>query len=283
MTLDLIKKLREETKAGILECKKALSDANNDYDQALEILKNSFLSHDGNKRVASKGLCNVYIEGNEAILYEINAETDFVAKNPSFIDLVQKLAKPMIESDATNPVDAKKIKIQGVTIDEMIKQTSSIIKENAYLRRFYRVLKDDSYGFGSYIHLGGKVVTLVILTKDLKDLARDLAMQVAANAPSYLDTKYIDIDTMNYERFMYEKDHQSFDENLFHKHLEEISLTSQDFIKNPGQKVYELLEYHDVEIVDFFRFELGQGIDSKLSCRLDIPCDGSKITVTPIY
>jgi len=283
MTLDLIKKLREETKAGILECKKALSEANNDYHQALDILKNSFVSHEGNQRVASKGLCNVYIEGNEAILYEINAETDFVSKNQAFIDLVQSIAVPLIKSDATNPVDAKKINTHGKTIDEMIKHTSSIIKENAYLRRFYRVLKDDSYGFGSYIHLGGKVVTLVILNKDLKDLAKDLAMQVAANAPSYIDTKYIDIDTMNYERFMYEKDNQNFDENLFHRHLEDISLTTQSFIKNPDQKVYELLESYDAEIVDFFRFELGQGIDSKLSCRLDIPCDGSKITVTPIY
>jgi elongation factor Ts len=283
MTKDLIKRLREETKSGILECMKALSEANNDYEKALDLLKNQVHSHEGNRRVASKGLCHVYIKENEAILYEINAETDFVAKNQTFVDLVQNIAKPLIESDVTNPKDAKKVMMDGKTIEEMIQKTSSIIKENVHLRRFYRVLKDDSYGFGSYIHLGGKVVTLVILTKDLKELARDLAMQVAANAPIYLDTKYIDVDTMNYERFMYEKDHQLFDENLFYKHLEEISLTSQDYIKDLNQKVYELLEFHDVEVVDFFRFELGQGIDNKLNCRLDIPCDGSKITVTPIY
>ncbi len=283
MTLDLIKKLREVSKAGILECKKALSDANGNYDQALEILRNSFVAHEGNQRVASKGLCNVYVEGNQAILYEVNAETDFVSKNEVFIDLIQSIAKPLMDSEVTNPVDAKKVMIDNHSVDQLIQQTSSIIKENAYLRRFYRVIKDDSYGFGTYIHNGGKVVTLVILNKDIKDLARDLAMQVAANAPTYLDTQFIDQDTMNYEKFMYEKDNKDFDESSFFKHLEEISLTSQPFIKDNHQKVYEVLVKNEVEIIDFFRFELGQGIDSKLSCRLDIPCDGSKITVKPVY
>ncbi|MDO9629501.1 MAG: translation elongation factor Ts [Acholeplasmataceae bacterium] len=283
MTLDLIKKLREETQSGILECKKALQDANGNYEEALKILKNTFVAHDGNKRVASKGLCNVFVDQNQAILYEINAETDFVSKNENFIHLVQSLASPLLASNATNPVDAKKILIGEKTVDEMISQTSSIIKENAYLRRFYRVVKEDSYGFGTYIHNQGKVVTLVILNKDLPILARDLAMQVAANSPSYLDTKYIDLDTMNYERFMYEKNHGEVNDELFHRHLEDISLTTQAWVKNPDLKVYEILNEQGVEIIDFFRFELGQGIDSKLSCRLDIPCDGSKITVTPIY
>ncbi len=283
MTLDLIKKLRETTKAGILECKKALTEAHGDYDQALTLLKNTFVAHEGNLRVASKGLCNVYVDGNQAILYEINAETDFVSKNEVFIKLLQSLAQPLIKSSANNPVDAKKVFVDGVSVDEMIKQTSSIIKENAYLRRFYRVLKDDSYGFGTYIHNGGKVVTLVILNQDHQDLARDLAMQVAANSPTYLDIKSIDQDTMNYEKFMFEKEHQTMNEAQFHKHLENISLTSQPFIKDPKMMVYEILMKHDIEVIDFFRFELGQGIDSKLSCRLDIPCDGSKITVTPQY
>lgn len=283
MTLDLIKKLREVSKAGILECKKALNEANGDYDKALEILNSQFIAHEGNQRVASKGLCNVYVEGNQAILYEINAETDFVSKNEVFKSLIDTIAKPLLDSNVSNAVDAKKVVIENKTVDQWIQQTSSIIKENAYLRRFYRVLKDDSYGFGTYIHQGGKVVTLVILNKDSKDLARDLAMQVAANTPTYLDIKYIDQDTTNYEKFMFEKEQGHFDESLFHKHLEEISLTSQLFIKNPDLKVYEILQKHQVEVIDFFRFELGQGIDSKLSCRLDIPCDGSKITVKPIY
>ena len=283
MTTELIKKLRDATKAGFLECKKALSDANGNYDQALALLESNFKTHEGNNRVASKGLCHVYVEGNQAILYEINAETDFVSKNEVFKNLIQSIAKPLLDANVTNAIDAKKVVIEDKTVDQMIQQTSSIIKENAYLRRFYRVLKDDSYGFGTYIHNGGKVVTLVILNKDMKDLAKDLSMQVAANAPTYLDIKYIDLDTMNYEKFMFEKEHGHFDEVLFHKHLEEISLTSQEFIKNPEMKVYELLAKHEVEVIDFFRFELGQGIDSKLNCRLDIPCDGSKITVTPVY
>ncbi len=281
--MTLIKKLREETGAGMLDCKKALESSSGDYDIALNALRNLTHKPEGNLRVASKGLCSVVIDKNQAILFEVNAETDFVSKNEYFTKLILELGTHLIKSHVTNPKDALNVMIEETSVKQKILQVSSIIKENAQLRRFYRVIKDDGQGFGTYIHQGGKIVTLVILDHNNPEIANALAMQVAANAPIYLDPKTIDADTLAYEKFMYQKEHQSFDENLFLKHLDDVSLLSQTYLKNPEIIVSELLALNDLSVIDFFRFELGQGIDNKLNCKLDIPCDGSSITVTPIY
>lgn len=283
MDMTKIKKLREETGAGMLDCKKALESSADDYQKALEYLENITHRNDSNKRVASKGLCSVVIDQNQAILFEVNAETDFVSKNEHFIKLIQELGTHLIKSKVTNPKDAQNVLINDLPLKQRILQVSSIIKENAQLRRFYRVIKSDEQGFGSYIHQGGKVVTLVILNRNHQVIADALAMQVAANTPLYLDPKKIDLNTLEYEKLMYKKEHESFDENEFKSHLNDISLLTQDYIKNPDIKVRDLLNENDLFVIDFFRFELGQGIENKLNCKLDIPCDGSSITVTPIY
>lgn len=283
MDMTQIKKLREETGAGMLDCKKALEASSGDYEKALESLHKLTYKSEGNTRVASKGICSVVTKNNQAILFEVNAETDFVVKNEHFIKLISELGTNLIHSNVTNPKDALNVMIGEFSIKQKILQVSSIIKENAQLRRFYRVIKDDHQGFGTYVHQGGKIVTLIILDHNNPEIANSLAMQVAANSPLYLDPKTLDQNTYEYEKLMYEKEHRTFDENLFLDHLQEISLLSQAYLKNPEIKVAELLLANNLNVIDFFRFELGQGIDNKLNCKLDIPCDGSSITVTPIY
>ena len=283
MDTKLLKRLREETGAGMLECKKALEQTNDHYEEALKILTEIVHKTEGNARVASKGLTNIVIQGDEAILYEVNAETDFVAKNEHFQKLMKELGINLVASKVNNVKDALKFVIDGVTVEEKIQRTSAIIKENAYLRRFYRVKKTMHQGFGSYVHLGGKISTLVILCDDQKDIANSLAMQVAANSPIYIHPELIDQDTINYEKFMYEKTNGSFDEQKFKNHLNDLCLLTQPYIKNPSITVGELLKEKEMDVIDFFRFELGQGIENKLNCRLDVPCDGSDITVMPIY
>ena len=283
MDIKLVKKLREETGAGMLEIKQALIQFENDYDKALAHLKTNIKKEDGNQRVASKGMCHINIKDDEAILFEVNAETDFVTKNEAFVTLVNKLGHHLIKTDVTNAKSALKENIDGVKIEDIITQTSGIVSENIKLRRFYRVKKEANQGFGSYTHMQGKLVTLVVLNKVNHDLANILAMQVAAMSAEYLALEFIDQDTMNYEKFMYEKTHGSFDEEGFMAELKAKTLLSQPYIKDPSLIVENLLNKHDMKIIDFFKFELGQGIDNKLNCRLDIPCDGSKITVTPIY
>ncbi len=283
MDIKLLKKLRAVTGAGMLECKGALEQFNDDYDKALNHLKSSIKKEDSNQRVASKGMCQIEIKDNEAILFEVNAETDFVTKNKHFLNLVNVIGMHLINSEVTNAKTALKEEINGQSIEELITHTSGIISENAQLRRFYRVKKDDHQGFGSYTHMQGKLVTLVVLDKDEKDLANMLAMQVAAMSAEYLSLEFIDTDTMNYEKFMYEKTHGNFNENAFMTELKSKTLLSQPWMKDQSILVKDFLDQHQIKIIDFFKFELGQGIDNKLNCRLDIPCDGSKITVTPIY
>jgi elongation factor Ts len=282
MSLTLIKKLREETKAGMLECKQALEKADNDYEKAKAILLTEIKELSASKRVASKGLCHIEIEGNEAILFEVNAETDFVAKNEDFKQMMVTIGKALISSKANYPKEALKVSLGKQTVEELILYTSGIIREKAYLRRFFRIKKTDNESFGSYIHQGGKVVTLVILNKKNEALAKDLAMQVAANPPTYMSVENIDDNTKAYEKMMYEKNHDSFTEEAFKNHLQSLTLYDQAFIKDPSKSIQSLLQEHYIDIIDFFRFELGQGIEDKLNCKLNLPCDGSLIEIKSI-
>jgi elongation factor Ts len=282
MDIKLLKKLREQTGAGMLECKTALEKYNDDYEQALNHINSNIKKDAGNTRVASKGMCKIEIKDNEAILFEINAETDFVTKNEHFTKMVDKIGSHLITSDVFNAKAALKEIIDGKTIEEHLTNMSAIIGENAHLRRFYRVVKDKHQAFGSYTHMQGKLVTLVIIDQNQKDIANQLAMQVAAMSAEYLSLEFIDQDTMNYEKFMYEKVHGKYNEQDFMTNLKSKTLLSQPWIKDDLLTVKDYLDQHQIKIIDFFKFELGQGIDNKLNCRLDIPCDGSKITVTPI-
>lgn len=283
MDIKLLKQLREETGAGMLECKSALDQFDDDYEKALNHLKSNLKKDDGNLRVASKGMCKIEIKDDEAILFEMNAETDFVTKNEHFINLVDQVGAHLIDTDVTNAKTAIKEKINGQVIEDLITHTSAIVKENISLRRFYRVKKNESQAFGSYTHMKGRLVTLVIINKNEKAIADMLAMQVAAMSAEYLSLELIDQDTLNYEKFLYEKAHGTFDETDFNKLLASKTLLSQPWMKDSQITVRQYLDEHHIDIIDFFKFELGQGIDNKLNCRLDIPCDGSKITVTPIF
>ncbi|BCR36886.1 translation elongation factor Ts [Mariniplasma anaerobium] len=283
MDIKLLKKLREQTSAGMLECKSALEKFDDDYDQALSHIKSQVKEETTTNRVASKGMCKLEIKDDEAILFEVNAETDFVTKNEHFLSLVDTLASHLIDTNVVNANSALKVLIDGQSVDELIKQKSSIISENAYLRRLYRVKKQEGQGFGSYTHMQGKVVSLVVTDKKNDKIANEIAMQITAASAQYLSLENIDQDTINYEKFMYEKEHNTFNEDDFNQSLKAKTLLSQSYIKDPSISVEAYLKLHDINIIDFFRFELGQGIDNKLNCRLDIDCDNSKITVTPIY
>ena len=131
MSINQIKKLREETGAGMLDCKKALEDSQNDYNQAFILLKSTTKKNDGNNRVASKGLCSVKTSKNEAILFEVNAETDFVAKNPHFTQMIDLIGSILLHSKANYPKEALGVKTGDLSIQNIINQTASVIKENA--------------------------------------------------------------------------------------------------------------------------------------------------------
>ena len=281
MDLVKIKKLREETSFGMLEVKNALHEANDDLDLAREILSKLNKDVQTNTRVASKGLTKTYIEGNDAILFEINAETDFVSKHPVFIKLIEDLAPVLMKSKAVSVSEALKVKINDQTVKDYINQVGNIIKENTFLRRFHRIRKTDEQHYASYTHQGGKISVLVIMNEKDDILGKDIAMQIASGEPKYLSVDKIDEQTILYEKMMMEKEGKSVTSKDIHAYLESSSLYDQPFIKNPNLKVKEILGNR--RVIDFYRFELGQGIENKLNCRLDVPCDGSTITFAPQY
>jgi elongation factor Ts len=281
MNQKLLKQLRNETGASFLLCRDALNHTNDTYEDALTYINDHQKKEQGNLRVASKGVVEVVIKDNDAILFEVNAETDFINKNPYFIDFIESIKIPLIESKVTNAKAALDICINGKTIKELLEHTAAVTKEAIQLRRFYRVRKADTQTFGTYSHLKNKIASLVIINGVNQEVASQLSMQVVAQNAQYLSVETIDKDTINYERFMFEKQHKTFSEIEFTNYLKSISLLDQIFIKDPNMTVDTYINQKNISVVDFYKFELGQGIDNKLNCRLDIPCDGSKITFMP--
>ncbi len=280
MNINLIKQLREQTGMGILEVKHALNEAGGDIEKAKILLMKPTTKSDSH-RIASKGSTKVKILGDEAILFEVNGETDFVSKNPDFIQLLNDLAELFITSKAITIKDALHLSINHMYVKEYIDYVSHVVKENIYLRRFHRIKKQPTQGFSYYEHQGGKISVLVIMNKIDDTLGRDIALHITSQMPKYLKYDQVDINTFEYERMLIEKEGKIIDESELINTIKNECLYEQPFIKNSNITISELIKTN--EVIDFYRFELGQGIENKLNCRLDIPCDGSKITVTPIY
>lgn len=275
MDIKLLKKLREETQAGFLECKEALVKFNNNYDEAYNFIINNIKKTDGNIRVASKGLTALISNNNDAIIFEVNAETDFASKNETFLNLLETLKEAFINSDIKNINDAKKLVINDKSVLELISIAGGIMKENLTLRRFYRIKKEDNNTFGIHIHQNGKISSLVIL-KNNDEISNEIAKIVTAYNPKYISTN-IDPDTLNYEKFMYEKDNGGYE--TFDNYLKAISLVNHSLLNN-NKLIKEYLLETNNQILDFYRFEVGQGIDGKLNCKLDF--EDNLISVRPL-
>jgi elongation factor Ts len=282
MSIETIKKLRAETGAGIQACKEALEQAKGDIDEAVRILKESAQAKSSGTRVASKGLCRIKDIGDEAIVFEVNAETDFAASNPHYLSLLDNLSDMLSRSDAITVKQALSVTEDERSVSTLIDSASSIVSESLTLRRFYRIRKQPDQTFGIHIHAGGKVIGLVIVKAASRGLADKLAMHVVAMTPQHVDRLSLDKETLDYERFMLEKTQGPVTDDAFLDHLKSVSLLDQNDIREPSLTVRDVLARENTEVIDFFRIETGQGIENKLNCRLDIPCDGSKITVMPV-
>jgi elongation factor Ts len=246
-----IKELRSRTQAGVLACKKALEAAQGDLDQAERLIM-SETKKKTSARVASKGLLHLMIDENQAIIFEINGETDFIVRHKAFLELVDRICDPLMKSNAKTAEDANNVVFDARTIREEVARTENIVDEQLELRRFYRVEKQSDQIFGSYDH-NGKAIGLVVLASGNDGLARDLAMQIVSQGSEISD-----------------------DQNMQNALVRLLELP---FIKEPAKTVRATLEAHDAVIDRFYRFELGQGIEDKLMCRLDLPCDASTIKV----
>jgi elongation factor Ts len=274
ISASMVKELREVTGAGMLDCKKALEATNGNMDEAVTWLREKGISKAAKKasRIAAEGLAVAKVNGNKAVIVEVNSETDFVAKNEEFKNLVDAIAETVLDSDVTTVEEANKLTHDGKTIEELVVEKTATIGEKLSFRRFALLTKNDDEVFGTYSHMGGKIVALVKLSGE-DEVAKDIAMQVAAMRPLYLDRENVPADVLEKERGILKE--QAENEGLdpskidmivngrINKYYEEVCLVDQGFIKENKMKVNKYVESKNSKILEFVRYEVGEGMEKR--------------------
>ncbi len=275
VTAQMVKELREKTGAGMLDCKKALEKNDGDIDKAIDYLREKGMASAAKKagRIAAEGLCSVVVDGNNAVIFELNSETDFVAKNKQFLDLIDNVGNGILASGATNTEEALKANVDGKTIETMLIDATATIGEKISLRRVSRVTKEDAQEFGAYKHMGGRIAVLAVLAKQDEEVAKDMAMHIAAQNPKYLNRSEVDQETLEHEKHVLTQ--QALQEGKpanivekmvigrLNKYLQDICLVDQPFVKDTDQKVSQYLKSNQNDVLSFIRLEVGEGIEKK--------------------
>ena len=278
VTASLVKELREKTGAGMMDCKKVLTETDGDMEKAIELLRERGIAKAAKKsgRVAAEGLVEAVIseDGKTGTIIEVNSETDFVAKNEEFKTFVENVANQVLK---TNPKDVEELLAQpamfeeGKTVQESLVGKIATIGENLTIRRFARF---ESEGLvEKYIHGDGKIAVLVNMKKGDSIVAKDICMQIAAARPEYVrreevpeervakEMEILKVQTMNEGKP--EAIAEKIVQGRIGKFYEEICLVDQAFVKDPNMKISELLKQKDAEVAEFARFEKGEGIEKK--------------------
>lgn len=274
ITAQLIKELRDRTGAGMMDCKKALTNSNGDMDEAIKWLRENGIAKAAKKgdRVAAEGVTVAKANGNVGIIAEVNAETDFVAQNDKFMKLVDQIADLLLANKPASLEDALKIKTTDGTLEDTIVQATATIGEKITLRRITVMEKSDKDAFGAYIHMGGKISSLVLLEGTANaDMGKDVAMHVAAINPQFVDRSEVSEDFIKSEtailteQALKEGKPANIVENMvkgrMNKQLAEICLNDQAFIKDSGTTVGKYVASANGKIVKMARFEVGEGIE----------------------
>ena len=282
ITASMVKELRERTSAGMMDCKKALSATDGNMEEAVTWLRERGIAKAVKKEgaVAAEGLCSYAIKGNKCVLFELNSQTDFVAQNAKFTELLAKVGEILVNSDAKCTECALKLEVEGKTLETIILEASGVIGEKISLRRVTVLTKTDSQVFGAYKHMGGRIVTVTLLDGNDETVAKDVAMHVAALAPKYVSKNDIPADVIEKEREVIlaaalnenatsakPKPENIIAERIvpgrLDKNLKEICLLSQAFVKNPDQTVEAYVNGAKSNVVTFVRLEVGEGIEKQ--------------------
>ncbi|HOJ78840.1 MAG TPA: translation elongation factor Ts [Bacillota bacterium] len=293
ITAAVVKELRERTGAGMMDCKKALSETNGDIEKAIEYLREKGLAAAAKKagRVAAEGLVSSYLTGDKkvGVLIEVNCETDFVAKNPDFQKFVEDTAVIVAEKAPADVETLAKLAMKdGKTVAEKITELISTIGENMSVRRFARFEIKDNGVVDSYIHMGGKIGVLIEVTTAKAEttanpefiaLVKDLAMQVAAAKPEYNTRNEVPEAVLEQEKAIYkaqavnEGKPEAIAEKIMIGRLEkfykEICLNEQVFIKDGEKTITKLIQEvnsklgENIAVAKFARFEKGEGIEKR--------------------
>ncbi|WP_342430588.1 translation elongation factor Ts [Neobacillus sp. FSL H8-0543] len=277
ITAQMVKELRGKTGAGMLDCKKALTETDGDMEKAIDFLREKGIASAAKKgdRIAAEGLTYVLTEGNDAVILEVNSETDFVAKNEAFQNLVKDLANHLLTNKPSTVEEASAQKMEsGVTVADTINAAIAKIGEKLTLRRFEIKSKTDNDAFGAYLHMGGRIGVLTVFegTTD-SAAAKDVAMHIAALRPKYVSRDEVSQEEVEHEREVLtqqalnegkpEKIVAKMVEGRLGKYFEDVCVLDQTFVKNPDQKVRQFVESKGATIREFVRFEVGEGIEKR--------------------
>lgn len=281
ITASQVKELRELTNAGMMDCKKALVETDGDMKKAVDWLREKGIAKAAKKqsRVAAEGLSTILVDGNKAVIVEVNAETDFVAKNDKFLALLDVIAKTLISNNAASVEEALALKAEdGETLDAKIVNATAIIGEKITLRRFEVLVKNDDEVFGVYKHQGGRISAVVVL-KGTQDagIAKNIAMQVASMNPTYVSRNNMPAEVVEHEREIQmgllandeklankpEKVKAGIVEGRLSKSLEDMCLVDQEYFLDSEKKVGQFLKENGAECVKFVKYTVGEGIEKK--------------------
>ena len=280
ITAAQVKELRELTGAGMMDCKKALTECEGEIKKAIDWLREKGIAKAAKKegRIAAEGLAKILIEGNKAVVLEVNSETDFVAKNDRFLALLDEAAKTIFNSNAKTVEEALALPTEEGTLNDSFIAAVAIIGEKITLRRFEIVEKSDDELFGSYTHQGGRIVAVTVVkgTADAQ-VAKNMAMQVASMNPTYVSRDEMPQEVVAHEREVQEgimandeslankpeKVKAGIIEGRVSKALQDMCLVDQEYFLDSNLKCGQYLKENNAEVVKFVKYIVGEGIEKK--------------------
>jgi len=272
-----VSELRDKTGAGMMDCKKALTECNGDIEAAVNWLREKGISKAAKKadRIAAEGLANVYTDGNKAVIIEINCETDFVTKNEEFVGMVDTIGKAILANGKSGlSVDEiNELQTEEGTVAELVTAKTAKIGEKLSFRRAELVEKEDGDNFGVYIHMGGKIAALVVVKGANEEVAKDVAMQAAAMRPTYLAPEDVPAEVLEAEKEVLKA--QAIEEGKpadiaekmvngrIGKYYEENCLVKQQFVKDSSMNIETFVKNAGGEVKSMVRYEVGEGMQKR--------------------
>ena len=277
ISAQMVKELREKTGAGMMDCKKALTETNGDMEKAIDYLREKGIAKAAKKadRIAAEGLTSIMTEGNDAVILEVNSETDFVAKNEGFQTLVKELASHLLKNKPASVEEALTQTMEnGAVVADHINAAIAKIGEKLTLRRFAVLSKTDNDAFGAYLHMGGRISVLTVFEGSTDaEAAKDVAMHIAALNPKYVSRDQVSQEEVEHERQVLTQQalNEGKPENIvakmvegrLGKYFEDVCVLDQAFVKNPDQKVRQFVESKGAKLREFVRYEVGEGIEKR--------------------
>lgn len=275
ITASMVKDLRDKTGAGMMDCKKALTESNGDMDKAVDYLREKGITKAAKKadRIAAEGLSNIFVDGNNAVIIEVNSETDFVAKNQEFKDLIDTIGKALLDAKASDLESGLAVKVGNDTVNDLIINATAKIGEKISLRRFELVTKSDSEVFGAYLHMGGNISSLTVVEGSNEEVAKDVAMQAAAMRPLYTTIDSVPSEDLEHEKSVIREQvinegkkpefADKIIEGRINKFYEETVLCEQAFIKDSSLKVKDYLSSNNCKLNKLVKYEVGEGMEHR--------------------